>query len=415
MTVLLFRKQAMAAATTETPVMALPPAPVSWRILTSFLALMAAISVTFVTAAGYARKETAVGALAPLTGAVQIVPVRAGIVASLLVKEGDRVEAGQVLLTLDSRQTLEGGGTLEASLTNALARQAKLLRDQIAAEGRKASSEDARLASLIKGTKSELEALRAERSLQVERIALASERLETLRGLRKGGYVAKTDMRTQEETWLSQRQSLVALDRQIAASEGDLAQAWNQRDQIAPQSASKLAQLSSSLADLEQRQAEITARGEQVVRSPVAGSVSALQTTVGRTVDPGRSVMTLMPEGAELRAELYVASRAIGFVAEGQRVRLMYDAFPFQRFGAYAGVVERVSATVFTPNDATGPVTIKEPSYRIVVRLDRQDVDAFGQSVPLQPDMTVQADIVLEERSILEWLLEPLYSARGRM
>jgi membrane fusion protein len=415
MTVILFRKQALAAATSETPVTALPPAPVSWRILTSFLALMAAISVAFVTAAGYARKETAVGALAPLTGAVQIVPVRAGVVASLLVKEGDRVEAGQVLLTLDSQQTLEDGGTLEASLIDALDRQAKLLRDQIAAEDQKASAEDARLASLIKGTETELVALRMERSLQVERIALASEQLETLRGLRKGGYVAKTDLRLQEEIWLSQRQSLVALDRQIAASEGDLAQARNQRDQIAPQTASKLAQLTSSLADLEQRQAEVTARGEQVVRSPVAGRVSALQTTVGRTVDPSRSVMTLMPEGSELRAELYVASRAIGFVAEGQRVRLMYDAFPFQRFGAYSGTVERVSATVFTPNDATGPVTIKEPSYRIVVRLERQDVDAFGQSVPLQPDMTVQADIVLEERSILEWVLEPLYSARGRM
>ena len=60
-------------------------------------------------------------------------------------------------------------------------------------------------------------------------------------------------------------------------------------------------------------------------------------------------------------------------------------------------------------------MSIKEPSYRIVVRLARQDVDAFGQSVPLQPDMTVKADIVLEERSILEWLLEPLFSARGRM
>jgi membrane fusion protein len=414
MTVLLFRKQALAAAA-EPPVMALPPAPVSWRILTSFLALMAAISVTFVTAAGYARKETAVGALAPVTGAVQIVPVRAGVVADLPVKEGDRVEAGQALLTLDSRQTLEDGGTLEASLIDALTRQAKLLREQIDAEDQRSSAEDARLASLIKGTEEELTALRSERSLQVERIALAAERLETLRNLRSRGYVAKTDLRSQEEVWLSQRQALVALDRQIAAGEGDLAQARNQRDQIAPQTVSKLAQLTSSLADLEQRRAEVTARGEQVVRSPVSGRVSALQTTVGRTVDPSRPVMTLMPEGSELRAELYVASRAIGFVTEGQRVRLMYDAFPFQRFGAYGGVVERVSATVFTPNDATGPVSIQEPSYRIVVRLERQDVDAFGQIVPLQPDMTVQADIVLEERSILEWLLEPLYSARGRM
>src|SRR3954469_13673729 len=181
MAVLLFRKQALAAATSETPVMALPPAPVSWRILTSLLALMGAISVVFVTAAGYARKETAVGALAPITGAVQIVPVRPGIVAQLPLREGDRVEAGQVLLIVDSRQTLEDGGTLEASLTDALARQTKLLREQIAAEDRKASAEDARLASLIKGTETELVALRAERALQVERIALAAERLEILR------------------------------------------------------------------------------------------------------------------------------------------------------------------------------------------------------------------------------------------
>jgi membrane fusion protein len=415
MKVLLFRQQALSASASETSVPAMSPAPISWRVLTGFLASVAAAGVVFVTTAGYARKETALGTLTPADGAVRVVPARAGVVASLSVREGDRVEAGKTLLTLDSRQVLEDGGTLESSLIDALSRQAQLLREQIGAEEARSAAEADRLRALLAGAETELASLRAERLLQAERIALAGERLDTLRRLRSNGHVTKADQRAQEEVWLAQRQALVALERRISTAEADRAQALTQRDQIAPQMAARLAQLRSGLADLEQRRAEVTARGSQVVRAPVAGRVAALQTGVGRAVDASRPVMTLVPEGSGLRAELYVASRAIGFVSAGQRVRLMYDAFPFQRFGVYGGVVEAVSETVFTPQDAAGPFPIREPSYRVIVRLDRQDVDAFGQAVPLQPDMTVSADIVLEERSILEWLAEPLLSARGRM
>jgi membrane fusion protein len=96
-------------------------------------------------------------------------------------------------------------------------------------------------------------------------------------------------------------------------------------------------------------------------------------------------------------------------------VRLMIDAFPYQRFGAYGGTVDVVSQAVLAPNEVFGHVPVKEPSYRVTVRLDRQTIDAFGRQVPLQPDMTVQADIVLEERSLVAWLLEPILSVRGRM
>ena len=415
MTVLLFRPQAVTAATAETRVPAMPPAPMSWRILTGFLMLIAATAVVFVSTAGYARKETAAGVLAPTTGAVRVITARAGLVADLMVKEGDEVEAGQILLTLDSRQMLQEGGSLEASLTAALLRQTHLLREQIAAEETRASTESARIRAVLASTQTELASLRAERALQLERIALAGERLGILRRLQADGHVAKAEQREQESVWLSERQTLIALDREIAAAEAAEAEAEAERDQLAPQIASRLAELRSLLADVEQRKLEVTARGAQVVRAPVSGRVAAVQATVGSPVDPGRPVLTLMPKGSELRAELYVASRAIGFVAIGQRVRLMYDAFPFQRFGTYSGIVESVSGTVFTPQDATGAFPIKEPAYRVVARLDRQEVDAFGRSVSLQPDMTVMADIVLEERSVLEWLLEPLFSARGRM
>jgi membrane fusion protein len=77
--------------------------------------------------------------------------------------------------------------------------------------------------------------------------------------------------------------------------------------------------------------------------------------------------------------------------------------------------VEAVSQAILTPNEVFGRVPLKEPAYRVTVRLDRQTVDAFGRQVALQPDMTVQADIVLEGRSLLAWLFEPLLSIRGRL
>ncbi len=109
-------------------------------------------------------------------------------------------------------------------------------------------------------------------------------------------------------------------------------------------------------------------------------------------------------------------ARAIGFVAPGQSVRLLYDAFPYQRFGTYRGTVESVATTMLAATELPEPVLLlKEPAYRVKVALDRQTVDAFGREVALQPDMTLRADIILERRSLVEWLLEPLLSARRRM
>ncbi len=68
----------------------------------------------------------------------------------------------------------------------------------------------------------------------------------------------------------------------------------------------------------------------------------------------------------------------------------------------------RISRTVLTEADAAGPVAIGEPSYRVTASLEAQQVDARGEAVPLQPDMLLRADIILDRRPLLEWLLAPL-------
>jgi membrane fusion protein len=140
--------------------------------------------------------------------------------------------------------------------------------------------------------------------------------------------------------------------------------------------------------------------------------VSTLQATVGQIADPRHMQLEIIPLDSTLQAQLFFPTRAFGFVRPGQQVRILYDAFPYQKFGTYRGNVTNISHTILTGNETTGPIALKEPAYRVTVGLERPDIDAYGLKMPLQPDMLLKADVVLEQRSLMRWLLDPVFSAR---
>ena len=90
--------------------------------------------------------------------------------------------------------------------------------------------------------------------------------------------------------------------------------------------------------------------------------------------------------------------------------RLRFDAFPYQRFGSYQGQVIKTAQAIVLPNEVDMPVTVQEPVYRVEVQLESQQIRAFNNDVPLQSGMLLSADIVLEQRSLLAWLFEPIFS-----
>src|SRR5262249_13097521 len=136
--------------------------------------------------------------------------------------------------------------------------------------------------------------------------------------------------------------------------------------------------LRGDLSSIEQRVAEVNGRRAYVVKAPTRGRVSTLQATVGQIVDPRHMQLEIIPLDATLQAELFFPTRAFGFVRAGQQVRILYDAFPYQKFGTYGGRVTKVSHTILTSSDSTGPIVLKEPAYRVTVALERSDVDAYG-------------------------------------
>jgi membrane fusion protein len=213
---------------------------------------------------------------------------------------------------------------------------------------------------------------------------------------------------------LASRQNLATLEQQRIAATAQVDQARADLARLTIDGARDVSDIQSTIQGLAQQKTQLLAAQAYIVVAPVAGRVSALLAAEGRSMAAGMALMTIVPEKTDLRADLYAPTRAIGFVRPGQEARLLYDAFPYQRFGSFGAQVSSVSRIVLDPRDVDVPLKLEEPVYRVEVTLDRQSVDAFGDRLSLQPGMTLRANIVLERRSFLDWLLSPLHAVVNR-
>lgn len=386
--------------------------PLPARVLFHGILLAAALIVVFLFRVQYARKETVVGYLAPSAGVVRVFAPRPGTIRTVHVAEGQEVAEGEPLLTVAVDQTAADGGNVDAAVLDALARRKLLLGERIATQERLEVSERLRLEARIAGFEAEMTQLEAQIAAQEERVRLAGSRASSVAELRVQGVVSDADYKLRREAHLEQRQRLSALAQELAARRNERTAARHSLEQLPISTAEKVQLLRNELLETEQRIAEIEGRRAYVVRAPAAGRVSTLQAAEGRAADPRHPQLSILPEDGLLRAELFVPTRAAGFVRPGQEVRVLYDAFPYQRFGAHRGQVVSVSRTVLSASDIAAPVALQEPSYRAIATLERQDIPHAGEATPLQPDMLLRADIVLERRPLIAWLLDPLLRVR---
>ncbi len=176
----------------------------------------------------------------------------------------------------------------------------------------------------------------------------------------------------------------------------------------------KIAEFRQQLSDIDQKILEIEGRRIYTLRTPTAGRVTAIQVSPGTWVKE-RPLLTILPRNSKFKAELFIPTRAIGFIKKGQSVLLRYTAFPYQRFGLYNGTIDKISEVILTPDELHVPVKIEEPVYRVTVIPDKQAISAYGKEFNLQAGMLLQASIILEGRTLGEWLLAPIYSLRGRL
>lgn len=107
-------------------------------------------------------------------------------------------------------------------------------------------------------------------------------------------------------------------------------------------------------------------------------------------------------------AEVYVPSSAVGLIKSGQRVRLVYDAFPQQQFGTFAGEVARISDFILMPSEVPQTFFPREATFKVQIAIQNDTVEVETGTAPLRPGMLLAAEIILESRRLIDWLVEPL-------
>jgi membrane fusion protein len=142
--------------------------------------------------------------------------------------------------------------------------------------------------------------------------------------------------------------------------------------------------------------------------APIAGEVSDVAVEVGQRARPDQSLVTIVPQNSKLEVWLYAPSRAVGVTRVGQRVRLLFEAFPYQQYGAGRGTVTEVSRVPTEPANLDPGLGIEEPVFRIRVRIDELPPRVPVDRRTLRPGMTLAANLVLENRSLWQVLLGPI-------
>ncbi|SFK28371.1 HlyD family secretion protein [Methylorubrum salsuginis] len=376
------------------------------------LGFVAAVAL-YVWLGTYTRRVHADGLLAPDVGLITVASPLAGRVSASGVKEGERVERGQLLFTIDLDAVSASGPTQERVIAQ-LARQRDSVERQRAARAAMAEAEKRGLTEQIANLEEQGARVAEQVELQEKLVPPLKTRAQELADAVAKGFARAADFQSQNYLYLQATSQLAQFRQnglQVAGKLGDLKAKLATYDETL---ARDLAELDRTAAQLEQQRAESEARRAIEVRAPERGILTSIRAQAGQTVAAGASLLTLLPSEGRLQANLYVDSSAIGFIEPGATVMLRYAAFPFQRFGLYGGRVTEVTRAPLEDGNAA-PDAARDPSkkagggvYRIVVRPDADSVTAYGEKRRLEAGMRVEADIALEKRPLYRWLLDPI-------
>lgn len=425
-----------------------PPAPFARATLHTLLILLCALLLW----AAFGKLDvvaTAEGKLIPQTYVKIVQPFEQGLISEILVAEGQRVQAGQVLMRLDTTMSDADGKAINLDYLGkqiTLRRIDAELTDQ--AEFKKeptdleplynealAQYKANRLAyhtaiseehSVRDKAQSDLAAAQQARTKLIEVLPHYREQAKAFTELAKDGYVSKLQATDKERELIEKEQDLKTQEHIIASARATLTSSSRKLEQISADYRQRLQAERADISDkLDKTQAEVTKQeyrnGLLELKAPQDGIIKDVAThTIGTVISPGTILMTLVPKDEILRAEVWVSNEDVGFIHQGDSTKIKFASYQFQKYGMVDGQVAHLSADA-TDNTQQGagssaPPTAKSPngqpySYRALVDLKAQELIVDGIKHTLSPGMQVTAEIHLGTRTIFEYLLSPVMKA----
>ena len=372
------------------------------------------------------------GQLIPLYEVRSVQHLEGGIVDEILVTEGQLVDKGQPLMRLQP-------AGMESELATLRVRAHNLQLEKLRAEALLANrdidtrslgeistnlianhvqvhhlrleqrtKEQELLNTRIAQKKAEIAGLESQIPMQQRLIEMQKERLEGRQKLQAIGAMSKKQVLEVESLYEQARIQLRESERKLAMAKEELPEAEVTLGEASAKArqlwSEELAKSSSELAEVQESIRKYADQVERlVVRSPIRGRVqNMLQRSPGEVVPPGESILRIVPVGDDLVAEVRVKPEDIAEVTLGDQADVKVSAFDYARFGKLKGEVTSISPTTFETDD-------HQFYYKALIRLDPKRSTAFAPYTRLQPGMTVDADIISGSKSLLRYMLKPVF------
>lgn len=412
-----------------------PPNPlgrkVGWSLITLFT-----IGVIWACIGEVNIVAVAEGKIVPSGQVKQIQPYERGVVAQILVEEGQMVKQGEPLIEFEQTLTFADQQRLEQEMLRNRLNQIRLnayIR-YLTEEGINApiawpekssdlhrqyhqsllqqdkdafSAEQARIVQQL-AEKSAEQQINATSIAKLERtLPLISERVSALNQLMQKQMAAKAEYLELEQERIEQEQDLIAARARVGQLNAQVQELQQQRRGLLARARSEtlrqLVELESQYASLQEELNKARdLNKKQILSAPVDGVVQELAIhTIGGVVTPAQPLMKIVPENQQLVVEAWLENKDIGFVRAEQPAEVKIHTFPFTKYGVIDATVDKVS-TDATVDETRGLI------YKAKVILEKNNLMVDGRNVDLVPGMGVSAEIKIGKRYLIEYVMAPL-------
>ncbi len=369
------------------------------------------------------------------TSQVQIIQsVDGGVVEALLVKEGQVVEAGQLLLRVDPTRFVSSLMESQASQTALQAKALRLealtrgtpfnpppelLRDapEIVAQERRLyesrraeiSAQTAVYQSQLAQRQQELNEVRARRDQAERSLELMNKEISATRPMVATGAVSEVEMMRLEQQLARIRGDREQATAQIARVQSAIREANSKISEVQltsrNQMSAELSETMSRLASLEQGGVALQDKVKQAdIKSPVRGTVKRLLVnTIGAVVPPGKEVVEVVPLDDALILEVQITPKDIGFLSPGQPAMVKFSAYDYAIYGGLEAEVFLIGADSVLDEKGNA-------FYQVRVRTRKP---SLGPNLPIIPGMVAQVDVMTGKKTVLSYLLKPVLRAKS--
>ncbi|MBC7380882.1 MAG: HlyD family type I secretion periplasmic adaptor subunit [Burkholderiaceae bacterium] len=375
-----------------------------------------------------------------------IQPLERSVVQRILVKDGDRVQAGQPLVELDAtaasadkanvdeqlksaesdvikaRALLQALGTKHSARAIAAARptasypanrtpeELQAANAQMLAEWNDITAKLDKLAAEISRRHAEIDTVR-ETVVKLETtVPLSRQREDDFRKLTDQGFIASHAGQDKTRERIELERDLATQRAKLVETQATLRESENAKTAYLAETRRTLYERQAQ-ADLKrqgatQEQAKATQREKlTTLTAPVAGTVQQLAAhTAGGVVTEAQTIMVIVPDGAQVTAEVTLENKDIGFVTAGQAAEIKLETFPYTRYGTVTGRVDVVTADAVN-DEKRGAI------FPVTLTLGKGVMDVDGKKIRLSPGMNLTAEIKTGRRRVIDYLLSPIQRA----